>query len=70
MSAPDHPEWRRGREHHELRNEYRAACPPVDLWTYAPRGVVNMTMYERGWNSVQDCPLHSCRTCREGGVRP
>ena len=68
MSEANSPEYVRGRADHELRNEYRASCPPVDVWTYGPQDPRFPVMYERGWRSVDDCPVHSCKTCREGGA--
>lgn len=68
MSQANSPEYRRGREHHEARNEARASCPPADLWTYHPQDVRYTVMYDAGWNSVADVPVHSCKTCREGGA--
>ena len=64
MSEANSPEYARGREHHEERNAYRGGCPPVDVWTYAPQDLAYPVMYERGWNSVEDAPMHSCKVCR------
>ena len=68
MSEANSPAFAQGRLHHERRNHARRDCPPMDLWTYDPSGWMGYTvMYDRGWNSVDDVPLHSCRACRPQG---
>ena len=68
MSEQHSRAFAQGREDHEARNQRRASCPPVDVWTYAPRYLAYTVMYERGWNSVEDVPIHSCPACRTGGA--
>ena len=63
-----HPAFAQGREHHQDRNAARESCPPADAWTYDPSAWQGYTvMYDRGWNSVEDVPVHSCRACRPQG---
>ena len=68
VTEANSPQFDQGQRDHEVRNEARQACPPRDLWTYCPRDLNYPVMYDKGWNSVEDVPIHSCKTCREGGA--
>ena len=71
MTVENSPAFAQGQQHHHERNQARAACPPADVWTYDPSQWGGYTvMYDRGWNSVEDVPVHSCRSCRTAGVTP
>ena len=67
MSEANSPQYDQGQRDHEVRNEARLSCPPADLWTYCPRDTRYPVMYDAGWNSVEDVPVHSCRACRPQG---
>jgi hypothetical protein len=66
MTAENSPAYAQGRDHHEIRNLARMTCPGVDLDTWDPSDWGGYTvMYDRGWQSVPDAPLHpGCRSCR------
>jgi hypothetical protein len=69
MTAENSPAYAQGTAHHHARNAARQSCPGTDLDTYDPSDWAPWTvMYNRGWASVDDAPMHpGCRNCRDRG---